>query len=298
MITEEQRLERHKHLGSSDAAAVLGYDPWREPYDVWAEKTGKTLSHERRSNPAMNLGQALEPVVLDWAEGQLGPLKRDHQVPHKGGILFANVDALALTHSPPVIVEAKTSGIMTPLYRNAWGEDGTDEISAHIIIQVHHQMLCLSNRLGHVDLAMDARVPALLGGRGFVMYEVPRQESLLVSMDEQLHEWWAKHVVTDIPPEGTPNRTTIKRLIRMPGKVVDLDMEAVGHWMTCRDKAKEWKQLREMAEAKMLATFGDAEVGNCELGTVSYLEQKRNGYTVQPSTFRKISFKQRKKVEA
>ena len=53
---------RRGGLGASDAAAVLGLDPWRGPIEVWLDKTGQLPA---TSSEAMELGHALEPVIAD-----------------------------------------------------------------------------------------------------------------------------------------------------------------------------------------------------------------------------------------
>ena len=40
-ITEKQLAARDSGLGSSEIAAILGRDPWRTAWDVWAVKTGR-----------------------------------------------------------------------------------------------------------------------------------------------------------------------------------------------------------------------------------------------------------------
>jgi len=40
-MPREQWLElRRQGIGGSDAAAILGMNPWKSPMDVWLEKTG------------------------------------------------------------------------------------------------------------------------------------------------------------------------------------------------------------------------------------------------------------------
>jgi putative phage-type endonuclease len=75
MSRSEFLAERRLGIGGSDAAAVLGVDRYRTPYDLWLEKTGLVeddapdveWGHMRRGN-------ALEPVIAEMAEAQLGRL--------------------------------------------------------------------------------------------------------------------------------------------------------------------------------------------------------------------------------
>ena len=67
-MAREAWLEaRRGSLGGSDAAAVLGVNPYASPYSLWAEKTGRVP--EKPDNEAMRLGRDLEDyVVRRWQE--------------------------------------------------------------------------------------------------------------------------------------------------------------------------------------------------------------------------------------
>ncbi len=55
--------ERRTGIGGSDAAAILGLNPWTSPYTVWADKLG--LLPERPDNEAMRQGRDFEPYVAE-----------------------------------------------------------------------------------------------------------------------------------------------------------------------------------------------------------------------------------------
>ena len=58
MSREEWLAARRKGIGGSDAGAVLGMNPWRTPYAVWADKTGRLP--DLPDSEAMRLGRDLE----------------------------------------------------------------------------------------------------------------------------------------------------------------------------------------------------------------------------------------------
>ena len=43
---EEWKALRKNYIGGSDAASVVGLNPFSSPYALWAEKTGKTPPFE------------------------------------------------------------------------------------------------------------------------------------------------------------------------------------------------------------------------------------------------------------
>ena len=56
--------ERSKGLGGSDAGIICNLSPYKTPYQLWEEKTGVRKS-KFISNPAIELGNALEPILFD-----------------------------------------------------------------------------------------------------------------------------------------------------------------------------------------------------------------------------------------
>ena len=81
-LTTEQRL---RYVGSSEVPAVVGKDPYRTRYDVWAEKTGMVPPPDLSENPRVQLGQFLEPYVAErWSrENGLAVEKDPNYYPHK-----------------------------------------------------------------------------------------------------------------------------------------------------------------------------------------------------------------------
>lgn len=264
-ITELQRELRSKHIGSSDAPAIIGVDPYRNAYDVWLEKTGR-LEPSDDSSEAADIGNMIESSLLDWAASEIGAriIKNQRRV---NGLLAANHDALVRGH--PWGLEAKTTGILTPhMARDEWGDAGTDQVPDRVLVQCHHQMIVSDLELVYV--------PALIGGRGRVLFEIKRSAELYDAMRERLAAWWRDHVEADVPPAGiSPSLDTLKRARREPNKVVDVPADLFLRWTEARIMANAAKEQEEDAKAAVLAAMGDAEEGRCELGAVTYFEQER-----------------------
>lgn len=58
---EEWKALRHKYIGGSDAAAVVGMNSYVSPYTLWAEKTGRLPGFD--GNLATEVGTYLEEFV-------------------------------------------------------------------------------------------------------------------------------------------------------------------------------------------------------------------------------------------
>lgn len=257
-IADRQKEMRQKHIGASESAAVLGLNPYASAYDLWMVKTGRVKGFE--GNEACELGNMIEDGLLDWAAGEIGEkiVKNQYRV-HAGGILSATHDALSRDDAS-VGYEAKTAGLLNPWSaKDVWGDAGTDEIPDQYLCQCQHQML-----VSNLQVVV---VPALIGGRGRVLYRVARNEVFCNAILEECERFWRENVQRDMPPtDCVPKLESIKRIIRQPDKIVPVDSAVVKEWLEAKDIEKQAKKLREEREAAMLALIGDAEAAECELG--------------------------------
>ena len=67
---EEWRKLRSGYIGGSDAAAVVGLNPYASAYSLWAEKTGRTAGFA--GNLATEVGTYLEEFVAKKFEQATG----------------------------------------------------------------------------------------------------------------------------------------------------------------------------------------------------------------------------------
>ena len=75
---EEWVALRHKYIGGSDAAAVVGMNAWVSPYALWAEKTGRLPGFE--GNLATEVGTYLEEFVAQKFAQETGKrVRRSNQ---------------------------------------------------------------------------------------------------------------------------------------------------------------------------------------------------------------------------
>ena len=69
MITFPNREEwlkgRNNFLGGSDAAAVIGQNPWKSNVELWLEKTGQVIAPDISENPNVKFGTNAEPIIRE-----------------------------------------------------------------------------------------------------------------------------------------------------------------------------------------------------------------------------------------
>jgi len=278
-ITDYQQTLRAHSLGSSDMAAVMGMNPYCTAYDVWLQKTGQL--EPQPANASMEAGTMFEQGILNWATGQLGPLIRNQRRVCPDAPLASNIDAIVASDRLPV--EAKTAGLFGPL-TGTWGDYGTDEVPESYIIQCHVHMIC-----GGADFC---HLAAFLGGRGFVLYGIHRNEVVANAIKDAANSFWDRNVIPKIPPEDSqPSMAVIKRIRREPESVVDVPPVLVDTYNELRKMRLEAAKREDRAKAELLAALGNAEAGRYDGGMVTFMEYNRKGYTVEASKYRQLKIK-------
>ncbi len=249
-ITAKQRELRKGHLGSSDMAALLGVNRYANAFDVWLDKTGQLSDEDIEAKlDYIAAGNYFEDGVLSWAEKELGPLTRNEPRSAIGFPIESNVDAILIQSGIPV--EAKTQGLFGPLV-DEWGDAGTDHVPYYIVVQGQTHMLCCDSEICHVA--------AFLGGRGFQMFHIKRDEVIIDVICEKSIEFWDDYVKPRVPPPDVmPSLEVAKRMKREPKKTVEIDPVLVQHWFNAKEMLKGATGVEEAAKAKILAELGDAE---------------------------------------
>jgi predicted phage-related endonuclease len=255
---------------------------------VWAEKCGKL---ERwNGNEATRAGKRLESAILDHAQEDLGTtLERNVVAWAPDNLPIASMLDARIPFSSPV--EAKTSGVVGPVYGN-WGDADSDEIPDVYLVQVSVQMLCTG-----ADVAW---LYALLMGRGIVRYRVVRDDGVLNQIADTCADWWQRHVVEGVEPERTDPvpLDVVKRMRRTPNKTIEFD-DVTTELVTAWEEAKAAKRGKEKAvddlQSEILLRLGDAEAAVMRDGrTFTFMEQRRAGYTVEPGVMRVARIKKGK----
>lgn len=291
-ITKEQREKRRLYLGSSDMAAIMvdangvGLDPFKSSYDVWLDKIGAVDDFE--GNEATDRGNLLEPVLLNWAERELGvPIIRDVMLVDKLGLpLACNLDGDC--PSLDAIVEAKTCGDPAKPMKSdedsedgdevgaddcEWGRAWTDQVPMRTVVQTHVGM-SLSGR-------KQAFIPLLSPGYKtftFSMYIVRYDADLAKSICDAADAFWKNHVIPRIPPSNSkPSIEVLKRMRRVAGKTVTVPDDLARAFVETKEILKNIKAEATRAKIELLAAIGDAEAAEWAGGGFSYFEQGRAG---------------------
>lgn len=265
---EQWLQDRRKGIGGSDAAAILGFSPWRTAMDVWLEKT--ELVPARAADPdrdfLLELGQRLEPVIAGLYERETG-----NQIVIPSQIIFHHTEYPELIGTPDRIgadcfmtdaplsarfgVELKTENQFT----DSFGDPGSDQVPQHYLIQCAHYMAVLN--LPRWDVAV------LHGGTRFNVYHIERDAELEGELIDQLRAWWREHVVNRTPPPVDASDGW-RRYLHAKHPVENLPLvrtddpakqQLLGNLWQIRNAEKNLTALREETENQLKQSIGDAE---------------------------------------
>jgi len=270
MITPEQREMRRQTLGSSDAPAVVGVDPWRSAADVYYSKTTEL---EDRPSQAMQIGNRMEPVLLDWAEEKLGiSLQRIVMQVAEQFPLAANLDGLCVD----AVVEAKYVG---PNAADYWGEPDTDQVPDHVLVQVMHQMIVTRRELAWVPAAI-----CRYQGLSFEMVRVEFDADIAGNILEIETAWWERHVMSRVCPTDEPaHLDTLKKIRRLPDSILlDAAAGAIAAmlWAQRQEKSEAVKAAEDEHDdvtARILALLGEHDAAQLPDGRLICYREENAG---------------------
>ena len=282
-ITESQRINRRKNLGSSDMAAIMGCDKWRSAGDVFLEKTGRIVSDIH--SEAATLGTALEDGVLDAAVAHTGPVVRNVARRVKDSRILAHIDAIQTETGMPI--EIKTCGLTNFVAGKEWGETDiasqTDNVPARVIIQASCHIAATG--------ADACKVIALIAGRGLSYYTVGRSERLLSSILEAADRFWHENVAKEIMPNDPPSLHNMMRIERSE-EAVDLDPTMMEEYASAKETCKQGENLVKDVKQRIVAALGDAKIGDFGDGrSVEIKTIQRREYTVKSGEYQKVQFR-------
>lgn len=191
-IGREEWLQlRRQGIGGSDAAAIVGLNPYSSAFQVYCDKVG--LLPEIADNEAMRQGRDFEAYVAGRFEEAAGKkVRRCNNIITNPGYPFmlANVDRLVVGEKAGL--ECKT----TSVYNKADFESG--DVPPQYYVQCQHYMAVTGYPKWYLAV--------LVLNRGFYWYEIPYNDDDVSVLIEAEREFWENYVIPRIEPapDGSP----------------------------------------------------------------------------------------------
>jgi putative phage-type endonuclease len=291
---------RKQGIGSSDAAAAVGLNPYQSMLELWMVKTGRDSSmpkpeRDDESSP-MYWGKILEPIVAQHYSKHTGHKVRrinavlQHPDPDKAWML-ANLDYAVVAHlddgKSVQILECKTAGEHgVKLWKHG--------VPEYIQCQVQHQLAVTGKQA--------ADVCVLVCGQEIRIYRIERDDELIDKLIQLEHKFW-HYVETDTAPPADGSESAAQALQylypRDTGETIDFrDNPAMGIAFTGMLKLRSEIELKQSAQDQLKQqiqqAMGNASKALFNHGTVTWkkstdsttLDTKRL-LKIQPSLLRR-----------
>lgn len=182
----EKWLEtRDLGIGGSDAAVIMGMNPYKSPYQLWLEKTGQAEAPDLSGNQYVYWGTKNEANIADWFQEETGKkVKRLGTLRSKEyPFMLANVDRTVVGENAGL--EIKTAGVRQ--YRK-WKDD---EIPDAYYCQCLHYMAVTGADYWYIAV--------LLGGNEAKWKRIERNEEDIQHLIMAETDFW-KLVEIKAPP--------------------------------------------------------------------------------------------------
>jgi putative phage-type endonuclease len=277
-MSKEQWVQSRKDsIGGSDAASLLGLNPYSSPYVLWAEKTGAIEPEDISDKEAVRLGVFLEPYVAQrFSEITGKKVRRENYILKNSDYPWAHANVDRLVIGEKAGLECKTTSALN-LKKFKGGE-----YPANYYCQCMHYMAVTGYDKWYLAV--------LIGNHDFRIFEILRDEDEIAALMDAERQFW-DCVTSHTPPavDGLPaTGKTIEALHTDTGETVDLTPVCanIRQYLALKAQIKGLEEQLEAAANGIKAFMGDAGKG-------IYGDTTVNWRATSTSRFDKKAFQQK-----
>ena len=264
---EEWLQERRTGIGGSDAAAILGLDRYRSPFEVYADKLG--LTDNRPDSEAMRQGRDLEDYVADrFTEATGKKLRRRNAIlrhPDHPWML-GNVDRWVVGEKAGV--ECKTTSVLNK------SKFSQGDYPAHYYTQCVHYMAVTGAERWYLAV--------LVLNQGFHIFTIERDEAEIQALIAAEQQFWQEHVLKQIPPlpDGTDSASSVIRALFPEAREKEVTTlfgqeEKIREYLDLAVQVDALEKQRDTLKQELQLALGSAEIGHAQGYSVEWKNQSR-----------------------
>lgn len=137
--TTDEWLAARTLIGGSDAAALVGLNPYKTNIDLWKEKTGRQTAPDISNEEFVKFGHDAEPhlremFALDHPQYQVGYLENNMFFNDKYPYAHASLDGwLTDQDGRKGILEIKTTNILQSMQKEKWNDRIPDNYYCQVL---------------------------------------------------------------------------------------------------------------------------------------------------------------------
>jgi len=281
---------RRTGLGASEAATVMGTNPFESPYTLFMKKTGQIPEEDDSpvAQERMKWGLRLEPLIAEQFHEATGR----KVFKGMGGLLLRSRDYPWLIATPdyeqrlkPRVV-AGLLEIKTTAEHNAeyWATDTPVSYQC----QLQQQLIVSARRYGSIC--------CLIGGQQFRYKHYVEHKRFQRALIRKTHEFWEMIQRGEAPaPDASESTYETLQKLRESGQALDLPPLVVEWFEQMQEASARRSQAeKDYKEAKRLlaSAMGTASYGIFpdRPGVLKFVTVEKPGYTVEPQRYRDLRY--------
>lgn len=268
-ITREEWLAyRRTGIGGSDAAAVIGLNPYRSAIELYADKIG--MMPEKEDTEAMRLGRDLEQYVADRFCEETGKKVRRNNFmwchdEHR--CMIADVDREIVGENAGL--ECKTTQV--------WG--GRVVMRGEIPLTYYTQCMHYMAIMGYDRMYL----AVLIFGRGLLHFVIERDEDEIAALIAAETAFWRDYVEAGITPPPDGSESADKAVAALWGNKYE-DSQIMLHeyeddmreLVEINAAAKQIKKQADAVKQRLQSAMGKNIVGCSTRYQITWVPQERS----------------------
>lgn len=265
---EEWLKLRSQYIGGSDAAAVMGLNPFSSPYALWAEKTGQIPCFA--GNLSTEVGTFLEEFVAQKFAAETGKKVRKCNQSFLNSdypFAIANIDREIVGEDAGLEIKT-TSELNMKKFKGG-------EYPANYYCQCVHYIAMTGKQRWYLAV--------LIGNRDFQWFTIERDEAEIAALMGAEADFW-ELVKNRTPPVADGSRATtdaIKSIFAESSEdTVDLTLKLpeLLQYIDIDKQIAELETMRDEAANRIKSFMGDAGGGECDGYRVSWKSSTRRTF--------------------
>ena len=264
---------RRKGIGGSDAAAIVGLDRYRSPFDVYADKLG--LRPEIPDNEAMRQGRDLEQYVAERFMEATGKKvrRRNAMLQHpEYPFMIANIDRFVIGENAGL--ECKTTSMLNK------AKFSQGEFPPNYYVQCVHYMAVTGAERWYLAV--------LVLNKSFHVFTIERDEAEVQALIAAEKDFWENHVLKQIPPAPDGSESTSELIKTMYPEAKEHFTaslfgyeEKISTYLNIDNQIKELERKREAIKQELQLAMDEAEIGRAQGYIIEWKNQVRQTLDTQ-----------------
>lgn len=272
-MNEEAWVEARKgSIGGSDAAAIVGLNPWKSAYALWAEKSGKIEPEDISMKEAVRLGHELEGYVAKrFTEITGKKVRRENYILKNTDYPWAHANVDRLVIGEKAGLECKTtSALSLSKFKNG-------EYPANYYVQCVHYLAVTGLERWYLCV--------LIGNQEVKVFTIERDEDEIAALMDAEQEFWAQvdDGIAPLPDGSDSSSKAIAALYDDEGGACDLTpfTSTLRDYMGLKAEIKELTDRCDGLGNQIKEYMGTASRGTAGDFRVSYGSRSKRTFDVK-----------------